>query len=420
MYKWTILILVCNLSTSLQVSSAQIVATEYVNLSAACPSMQGLAIVAGHRIPALLGTPLQRISLHSYSRGVLTPLTFQIDQKDSQGRYQIQAGPTDRQQANTKVLDENDELVFRLRDSGKKLPSASEFLSLNALIEIQVVDAQSGISGWIYASTGKWHRPPPSDSFIHYLPDTDTVRSGLYRIGFSQQLPFLIDRFHWSLGQDRGWSPNMGDTMKIRHRGLFLGFLPFERTQDDYSSRLEAVKDGPLRVIRRTSNRIRVLWTLKTPQLYVDYVMMPDGFIMDTIIDVPFDIGLFFDSVETLTTMDWNDDVQLPRMTVHGPDGVTSLAVDGLMSADELTFNTLNARQFALSSSYGRLFVRLDLADDFPIRPWLYLRDDSEQADPPENRGGQFGNVGFRTTEWERVGRGVHHLSFRVCMNSSS
>ena len=415
-----ILWLAGSLSAGLQTSNAEIVATEKVYLSSACHSMQGVAVIAGHRLPSLLGTPLQQISLHTYSQGTLAPLIFQIDPKDSRGRYHIQATPTDQNQPDAAVLDKNDELVLRLRDSGQKIPPASEFVSLNTLVEIQLVDAESGITGWIYASSGNRRRPLPSDRFISYLPATDSVRSDLYFIGFSRQMPFLIDSFHWNLGKDQGRSPDISDTMKIRHRGLFLGFLPFERTQDDYSSKLVAVKAGPLRVIRRTSNRIRMLWTLKTPRLYVDYVMMTDGFIMDTVIDVPFNIGLFFSNIETLTTVDWNDDPQLPKLTIHAPDGVTSLAVDGRMSADERVFNTVNARQFAVSSSFGRLSVRLEMADDFPIRPWLFLRDDSTQADPPENRSGQFGNVGFRTTEWERIDSGEHHLTFRVCMYAPS
>ena len=95
-------------------------------------------------------------------------------------------------------------------------------------------------------------------------------------------------------------------------------------------------------------------------------------------------------------------------------------AVDGRMSADKQAFNTANTRHFSVSSSFGDMFVSLDIPDDFPIQPWLYLRDDIEEADSPENHAGQFGNVGFRTTEWERIDTKVQHLTFTICMSAAS
>ncbi|MGB5535681.1 MAG: hypothetical protein WBN08_07250, partial [Thiogranum sp.] len=329
------LLIVCCLNAPLQITYGQIIATEKVQLSSPCPSAQELAVFTGSSVPALLGTPVQQISLLNYSQGQLSPLSFQIDQKDLQGRYQIEETPPGGPLSRSAALDENDELVFRIADSGNRLPGASELVRRYSLVELQVSDPNSGISGWIYASISSQHGPVSSGNVIRYLPDTDSVRSGLYHIGFSEKLPFLVDTFHWKLDGNHAWSPDISDTMKIRHRGTFLGFIPFQRTQSDYSSRLVSVKEGPLRIIRRTSNRIRMLWKLKTPTLYVDYVMMPDGFVMDTIIDIPFNIGLFFSNVETLTTMDWNDAPELPKLTIHSPDGVTELAVDGRMSADK-------------------------------------------------------------------------------------
>jgi len=420
MNKKVFLLIACCLGATFKITHAQIVTTEKVRLASACPSEQGLAVVAGSSVPALLGTPVQQISLLNYSQGRLSPVSFQIDQKDRQGRYLVEAVPPDTLESQAAALDENDELIFRFKDSGNKLPGTSEFVGLYSLVEIQVTDANSESSGWIYASISDRNKPLPANKLIRYLPDTDSVQSDLYHIGFSEQLPFLLDTFHWKLDGNQAWSPDTSDTMKIRHRGTFLGFIPFQRTQNDYSSRLVSVKEGPLRVIRRTSNRIRMLWQLKTPALYVDYVMMPDGFIMDTIIDIPFNIGLFFSNVETLTTMDWNDDPDLPKLTIHSPDSVMKLPVDGHMSAEKQAFNTVNSNHFSVSSSFGDLWVQLDIPDDFPIQSWLYLRDDIAEPDPPENHAGQFGNVGFRTTEWERIDSKVHHMTFTICMSAAS
>ena len=129
----------------------------------------------------------------------------------------------------------------------------------------------------------------------------------------------------------------MLDVMKIRHQGIMFGFIPFKRTTGDYSSRLTRVKTCPLRVIRRTENRVRIVWQLKTSALYVDYVMMPDSFVMDTIVDIPFNLGLFFNDVETLTTVDWRNNQALPQLTIRSPDSTSDLVVNGQMSDEKKT-----------------------------------------------------------------------------------
>ena len=409
------LFITCSLVASLQFADAALTTEEKVKLSITCGSTQSLAVITGNDVPALLGVPLRQISLFAYSQGQLSPVSFQIDQKDPQGRYQMDA--TADAPSNAATLDGNDELVFRINDIGEKLPATTAFTSSNSVIEIEIGEPQSGIQGWIYARTSERTRVHADTAHIHYLADTDSVQSGLYHIGFAKGAPFLVETFRWKRDGTQEWGPDISDTMKIRHRGRFLGFIPFYRTQTDYSSRLVAVKQGPLRVIRRTSNRVRMLWKLNTPALYVDYVMMPDGFVMDTVIDIPFNIGLFFSDIETLTTMDWIADPQLPRLTVHPPDGVARLAVNGQMSAAKKAFNNIGARHFTVGSAFGTLSVQLDIPDDFPIEPWLYLRDDVDEPDPPENQAGQFGNVGFRTTGWERIDSGVQHLRFIVCMS---
>jgi hypothetical protein len=204
--------------------------------------------------------------------------------------------------------------------------------------------------------------------------------------------------------------------MKIRHQGSLFGLFDFRRTQEDYRSQLVAAKNGPLRTILRTENRVRIWWKLGTPALYIDYVMMPDGFVMDSIIDIPFNIGLFMSNVETLTTVDWNPDPDLPPMYISSPYSAESLPIDGSMSPHKQQFNGIKGDRFSVSSAWGTLLTRLEIPQSFPIEATLYLSDRSNHADPPEERMGEFGNVGFLTTGWENIDTEVHHLKFTVCM----
>jgi len=384
--------------------------------ASSCESPNALVIVPAQKLPALLGKPIRQIALLHYRNLQLSPITSQIDQRDTDGRFLLDSETSTA--GRTPVLSTDDEIVFRLTDRATRLPPGSASAEGSSLVEIEVNDSQTGQTGWVYAgltgSAAKRH----AHKRVTYQAATDSVETGNYKISFSSQHPFLIDKFHWKLARN-SWSPNVLDAMKIRHQGIMFGFIPFKRTTEDYSSRLTRVKTGPLRVIRRTENRVRIVWQMKTPALYVDYVMMPDSFVMDTIVDIPFNLGLFFSDVETLTTVDWRNNPTLPQLTILSPGSTSKIVVNGQMSEQKKQFNTISDTRFSVHSNYGSVFVKLDIPDDFPIQPWLYLSDRTDVADPPENQQGQFGNVGYRTTGWENIDTEVHHLKFTTCMKTA-
>jgi len=378
-----------------------------------CQAPDALAVIAAQDLPGLPGKPVAQVTLLHYRDRQLVPITSQIDRRDSEGRYLLDDESAAGDPA--PVLGPDDEIVFRLSDRGARYPSAA---AQPALVEIEVRDTQAGQGGWVYADTSGQSASVPAREPVRYSTANDSVVTGVYKIGFSSRHPFLIDNFHWRLGAD-SWSPDLLDVMKIRHQGKMFGFISFRRTEDDYSSRLTRVKVGPLRVIRRTENHVRILWTLKTPAVYIDYVMMPGSFVMDTIIDIPFNLGLFFSDIETLTTVDWRRDPALPELTIRSPDTVSSLAVNGQMSEQKRLFNTVSATRLSLHSDYGSVFIALDIPDGVPIQPWLFLNDRMDVADPPERQPGQFGNVGYRTTGWENIDTEVQHVKFTTCMTAA-
>jgi len=376
-----------------------------------CGSPDALAVVPAEKLPALLRKPIHQISLFSYHDQQLSPITIQIDSRDDEGRFLLDdASVSDPP---SRLLGPKDEIVFRLADRGPRFVPGN--VQETPLVEIEVNDPNSGQTGWVYAELSDTAASAPADKAVDYQTAQDRIETKIYKVGFSHRHPFLIDAFQWKLAANQ-WSPNVLDTMKIRHRGKMFGFIPFSRTSNDYSSRLTRVKEGPLRVIRRTENRVRILWKLKTPALYIDYVMMPDSFIMDTIVDIPFKLGLFFSDLETLTTVDWRKDPALSALTIRSPGTNARLVVDGKMSEEESQFNTLKDTRLSVVSAYGAVHLKLDIPEDFAIQPWLYLNDRIDIADPPENQPGQFGNVGYRTTGWENIDTEVHHLKFTTCL----
>jgi len=372
-------------------------------------------VLKGKDIPSLAGVPIGRIALYAVHKSGLEPIPFQIDRRDRKGRFQIPRTDRERKEESRSSFDDNDECVFMAGDLGRKIEVLPAPFRGASAVEIGITDPETGRKGWIYALV--FHERAPEyarQDDVSYDRSHDAVETDTYRIAFSETHPFLVSELSWKETGAGRTGPNLADTMKVRHRGKLFGRFDFVRTEEDYASRVTAVKDGPVRVIRRTSNRVRILWRLRTPAISIDYLCYRNAFYMDTWIDIPFRIGWFFSDVETLMTLDGNDDPTAPKRRVYSRSAPQGLAINGTMSEAKRAFNASGDRDFALSTPDGLILVGLNLEKDFPIRYRAYLMDDKEIPDPPENIPGQFGNLGFLTTNWEALHTSLHHMLFTV------
>lgn len=402
-------------------SHSKIIETYTIRGNSVCAGDNSLVVTSATQIPALSGHSIKQISLLNYSQERFQKIIFQIDQKDAQGRYVLDKKNEKNRQSTgaMNTFTDNDELVFRSKDMNERVDYSSKLLKQYTLIELEIIiETNSGeISKWLYIKLDDENSEPDSEhnTTINYDYIQDEVTSSVYKIGFSKAHPFLLDRFHWRLSDKTGWVPDITDMMKIRHTGRFFG-LPFKRTQDDYYSQLIAVQEGPLRIIRRTKNNIRVFLRLKSPVLFIDYIMMPNGFVMDTTIDIPFKASFFFSELTTVTTMDWNNSADNLKLSIQ-TDKNTTIPINGSPSDKKKAFNQIMGNSFLLNSNRGNFNVALNIPDDFPIQSNFYLRDALDEMDAPENYPGQFGNIGFKTTGWENVGSQLYHLKFTVCVD---
>ena len=361
-------------------------------------------ILRGSRLAPLLGIQLSRIHAITSHGSTIKMIPFQIDQRDAKGRYILSVSDAG---SNSK-LDANDECVFMTSDAGNQISTVPG----QAAIEVVIIDPETKEQKWAYIVESKAaeNQATPDKSHVTYDSTRNAIETNTYRIAFSTAQPFLIDKLQWHTDGPNKWSQNMVDTMKVRHYGKLFGDIDFTRTQADYKSRVVAVKEGPVRVIRRTLNSVRVIWYLQSPSVNIDYVVYANGFQMDTTIDFPFPLGWFFSDVSTLTTIDWNDDPSLPALRIYGAEMRNGIPVNGRMTPDKKLFNRNAGQRFAIESSYGLALVSLEIEKNLPIAGRLYLQDDKMSVDEPENVPGQFGNIGFMTTGWEKVNASIHHL----------
>ena len=371
-------------------------------------------ILRGSVLASLLGAPAAQINAIARHGTAIKPIPFQIDKRDTKGSYELST----KNSKETAKLDTNDECLFMSSDAGERITTLPEQYAPFPIIEIVIVDPKTEERKWVYLIKTPTADGPPADStnYVVYDSTKDAIQTNIYRIGFSSKHPFMIDSFQWHLTGSSEWSPNLFDTMKIRHQGKFFGKLGFSRTHADYRSRVTAVKAGPIRVIRRTVNSVRIISYLQSPSVTIDFIAYVNGFQMDTTIDLPFSLGWFFSDMSALATIDWNDDPSLPALRVYGDDTRNGLLVEGRMTPEKDRFNEAGGQNFLVANSYGLVLIQLEMEKNLPVKVGNYLQDNRSQVDKPENIPGQFGNVGFMTTGWEKVDATIHHMLFNVLL----
>jgi hypothetical protein len=374
-------------------------------------------VLTGEFVTTLLDIPVKRIFLYAIKDSGLEPIPFQIDRRGPDGRFQIPLNQEEKTREGTERLDENDECVFMSADLGKKAVSIPPPLQKAPVTEIELVDPRTNKRGWVYAFVLDG-APEASDPFdyVSYNPSEDAIESEVYQARFARDTTFLINHLSWKASQNFQDSPDLTDMMKARHWGKLLYSIPFERTQDDSETRLIAVKDGPVRVIRSSVSRIRLIWKVHSPSIYVDNVHYGDSFSMDVFIDIPFKIGHFFSDLNTLMTMDGNDDPAIPMARVYSNALSEGADIDGRMSEREEKINGGGDKALVVDTAYGKILIALQHEKRMPIEYGVYIVDDRSRPDPPELIPGQFGNLGFISRGWQKLDPSVYHMVFIVYM----
>lgn len=371
-------------------------------------------ILRGAQLAPLLGEHRANIVAYIFHGGRRSMVPLQIDRRDAHGQLLLDdAMPAAL--ARAPQFTAEDECVFMAGDLGERAPTQTA--DAGKTVELVLHDAKTNQRGRVYLvvePTAPAASAPPS--YVHYLAVQDALQSATYRLGFSRAMPMLAQSLQWFDPQLKTYGVNLIDTMKIRHYGRFLGGFSFRRGVEDYRSVLVGIRSGPVRVIRRTENSIRVLLGFRSPTITVDYIGYAHAILADIRLKVPFRPDWFFSDLVSITTWDGNDTPDYPPSHVYSRSVPQGFTIDGHMNDAKRRFNDSGDSAFALVNRYGTLLVTMDFAADEPIRRAVYLVDDRSVPDPPENVPGQFGNLGFRMTGWEKLARGTHHLTYRALL----
>ncbi len=223
------------------------VVTAASSLGSSIPrSLPGAILLEGREIPFLHGQPLAAIQVFACRSNTLTPIPFQIDERDRRGRWVITAGPRPSRDNKPDIFDANDVLIFLSRDLGGQTAIDTFPQAPSVWHEIRRGPPTSPF-GFVYIGLGGPLARSDAPPRVRYMPDQDRVCTERYTLEFGAPLPAHL-AFVSAL-VDFGPATITGSRIAGEIRFL-SGLLRVRRTDQDLQSRLYGYRQGPVRIIR--------------------------------------------------------------------------------------------------------------------------------------------------------------------------
>jgi hypothetical protein len=358
--------------------------------------------VAGTDLRMFGGARLDHLALVACEHAHCRPIPFQIDQRDAGGDWVLDQGPEPNAGQASGVLQESDLLLFMAADAAQRASRADLPLATEAA-EITIVDPASHDIRWVYFVRYPRTAPRSDASYVDYDPVNDRVRGAHVSLGFRNGVPDYL-----ALNDKAAAGPNLLDRLKVRATASFLwGLIRFSRDEGDLTTQFVAWRKGPIRVIRRQRQWVRIGWGIRSPTFgsytyfYRDFAELPVS------LHLNFPPRYFFGDIAVETVLDFRD---LSGWSLLAPSLPAAIAINGAMTPQKRALNKLTDSWFAVLGPEITLIQTLDVSPSLSsVRRHLLYRESATPL-PPEAVAGERPGIGFRLDRWDRVGAGLHQL----------
>jgi hypothetical protein len=366
-------------------------------------------IVTGAQLSAFKGSDIDSLRVYASKNGKLSPVPFQIDERGPDGNFVFKGG----KDSDNGHLDANDELVFMVRDAGGTADKKAWPKGVSKSATVEIRDPVDGGKAWIYIFSFKGKAPARSErDYAGCTSGCNRIDAYCYEAGFSRRAPMAFDNLTIKKTCN-GPGKDAMDRLKVRFHGETKLKIVIERHEEDFTSKVAGVIDGPVRVIRSTENRMVLVGRLPTPSSVSEQIYYADSFVFPIIVNVPVSLDTFMNDTWLRVT---SESAYPPKTRFYNSRNKKGVLIDGKMSAEEknLDAGSYNWQVVAFDAPplTGAWLNRLDFdKKKTPARIELYYMDDITVKDPPDEYPGQIGNLGYYLKDVHRLGAGHHVLS---------
>lgn len=357
----------------------------------------------GSQLSDVLGADVDEIAVVACHDRACRPIPFQVDERTPDEEWALPLGPNPVLDNPPEQFDANDLLLWLARDAGDFVEDTRTLPPYRLAVPVEVRDQRGSPSRWVYLL--RCERPAPRSPirYVDYDPNTDLLRGERVALGFTDDIP---DRLI-PVDRDGKLGRNLLDRFKVRAGASVLwNLLRFSRSEGDLSTLYKGWHTGPIRVIRRQQQRVRLGWGIRSPLFSVYTFFCPDY--------AKLPVGLWLNFKPTYFFSDVRIDVRLDFRDLSG----WQLTLPGRVPITLNERSTPLAREiegrpdgwFALAGPDMTLAQTIDFSESLhPARRQLRMAF-SPKAKPPEATPGERPGIGYRLDHWERVGPGAHAL----------
>jgi len=357
-------------------------------------------IFQGKDMPEWIGNNFDDLRLYACHLGRFVPIPYQFDELTEKGKKVLpDGGPEANPEDGNSLLDPQDDFLFMAHDLGDRVSPGQWLQGFDQALEITVKDPKDGGKGWCYLVSFNGNPPAPSplnyatfkedynQSYGFYLFEQGQFkRSGdnLYRQIFNQK---------WKLPDYAGGNfTNFIDRLKFRVRvRLFFGTLKLTTGEDDASGDTLAVRDGPVRCVRRCWGQVRLPMGLKTPKIVSDIIGYDTLFVCPVKLSVPINPGLVLTDLSLYSGTDLNSRALGSHW--YNSNNLAGFDVDGKTTDDEKNIDTTVDQWRLVTGAWGTMMNRSLWDPHFREQAKIRIQftDDVNLEDPPEYFPGQIG-----------------------------
>jgi hypothetical protein len=359
-------------------------------------------VLKGAQVSQLCNRPIDKLEVLAAHGASFEPIPFQVDQVNPGGAYALPEGPEPIRSTHPNVLMPDDEIVMMISDLGERAPIDAPLTA--GAVEIEVTDPLGGPPRYAYADAQLQPRLSRT-RYVAYDAKTETIETNHYRLGLLHGFP--NDYSPQTHMNEHG--PNLIDRFKIRVSARVLKLFTFRVNEDDVQNRLLAWHAGPIRLVRKLSHSVHVVFGISSPEvanydfLYRDSVENPFK------IRFPWVPRLLFGDVAVRMDLDFINlsGYSLIWSGMSGPP----ITVGDSMRAQSIRAKPPKVDWIAIRGN-GRVLVQTiaPTSDLELLDRRLYYNDNPDTPDPPERIRGENPGIGYRITGWENLSSGEHQL----------
>ncbi len=403
-----------------------------------------LVTVTGEQLNTLIGKEIANLRLYAYTEEKFRPIPYQIDERNPEGEFIFSGGQLAGEDIDKGKFDVNDELIFVCGHAGDRVDRVIWPQGSSIGHEIVISDPRDfNQKSWAYLIYFPQEVPAPAlEDYLNYDPEVDRVKGKYYTVGYKKGYGLFTDLIYPEASG--GNNQDFLDRLKIRiDVQLMGGMVHIRRTEADIRCEVIGWKDGPIRVIRNTEMRFRILFNIPSPSLFSVTEYYPHYFTVPMRFSIPFNLKWVMNSfvVKGFAFYMYGD--FLPNMiggagyTNHNPEGLIYTGHTPVEEAVKKFDLSGLAWGYFTKKDVGIWCARMNFPDAFLQFFNVFFRDDISMNDPPEDAKGVHGGGAYVLTKslakkmgtpdhaafinpdlWEVVQKGTMELGIDTYMSS--